>query len=303
MQPDSKIDTAALNEFLNFVGSYTVDLIYNPGDLTAIYHYTDLNGLKGIVDNHDLWLTHSRYSNDDEELTHGFQIVQKVIKEELAKETDLGREDYLKQISEMFETPKPEAIYICCFCAKDNLLSQWRSYGANGTGVTLSFDPARFDYITGPDSPPSGLIRLWKVFYNEVTQRNIVQNAISFYWNKLILPIDERVHQAVDAIQFFVPTFKNRDFEEEDEIRLIFTPFPDTLIKPQFRVSRGMLIPYYSLKELSGSTSFARPLPVLKVRVGPSANKQLNVESAEMLLVKAGYQDVSVESSNTPYRG
>jgi hypothetical protein len=183
MQPYSKIDTAALNEFLNFEDPYTVDLIYNPGDLTAIYHYTDLNGLKGIVDNHDLWLTHSRYSNDDEELTHGFQIVQRVIQEELAKETDPGREDCLKQISRMFETPKREGIYICCFCAKGNLLSQWWSYGASGTGVSLSFDPARFDYITGPDSPPSGLIRLWK----------IVRDAISFYWKKATPPIEERV--------------------------------------------------------------------------------------------------------------
>jgi hypothetical protein len=303
MKTVSQIDTTALNEFLNFVGSYTVDLIYNPGDLTAIYHYTDLNGLKGIVDNHDLWLTHSRYSNDDEEVTHGFQIVRKVIKEELANETDPARVDYLKTISAMFETPKPEGIYICCFCAKDNLLSQWRSYGANGSGVSLSFHPARFDYITGSDSPPSGLIRLWKVFYNEVTQSNIVQNAVSFYWNKLTLPIEERVQQAVDAIQFFVPTFKNRDFEEEDEIRLIFTPFPDIPIKPQFRISRGMLIPYYSLKELSGSTSMARQLPILGVRIGPSANKQLNVESTEILLAKTGYIGISVDTSNTPYRG
>jgi Protein of unknown function (DUF2971) len=303
MQPYSKIDTAALNEFLNFEDSYTVDLIYNPGDLTAIYHYTDLNGLKGIVDNHDLWLTHSRYSNDDEELTHGFQIVQRVIQEELAKETDPGREDCLKQISRMFETPKREGIYICCFCAKGNLLSQWWSYGANGTGVSLSFDPARFDYITGPDSPPSGLIRLWKVFYQEMEQCKIVRDAISFYWKKATPQIEERVNQAADAIQFFVPTFKNRDFEEEDEIRLIFTPFPDTPIKPQFRISRGMLVPYYSLKELSGSTSAARPLPLLKVCVGPSANEQLNLESAKMLLVKAGYKDVSAESANTPYRG
>ena len=207
--------------------------------------------------------------------------MQRVIEEEFAKGTDPGCEDYLKQISRMSETPKPEGIYICCFCAKDNLLSQWRSYAANGTGVSLSFDPARFDYITGPDSPPSGLIRLWKVSYKEVEQCNIVRDAISFYWNKSTLPIEERVQQATNAIQFFVPTFKNRDFEEEDEIRLIFTPFPDTPIKPQFRISRGMLVPYYSLKELSGSTAVARPLPLLKVRVGPSANKQLNVESAK----------------------
>src|SRR5215210_578604 len=175
----STININALNSFLESVGSYTMDLIYNPGDLTAIYHYTDLNGLRGIVDNHDLWLTHSRYSNDDEELTHGSQIVKKVIEEEFAGDTDRRRKKYLKDIDTIFNLPKAEGVYICCFCEEDNLLSQWRSYGANGTGVSLSLDPARFSYITGPDSPPSGLVRLWKVFYDEAVQSNIVRNAIN----------------------------------------------------------------------------------------------------------------------------
>ena len=299
----STINVDALNDFLEYVGSYTRDLIYNPGDLTAIYHYTDLNGLRGIVDNHDLWLTHSRFSNDDEELTHGFQIVKKVIEEELAGDIDRRRKEYLGNVIAIFELPKAEGVYICCFCEEDNLLSQWRSYGANGTGVSLSFDPARFDYITGPDSPPSGLVRLWQVFYDMDVQSNIVKNAINYHWDKTDITLEEQAKQAVDAIQFFIPTFKNRDFEEEKEIRLIFTPFPNCPTEPQFRVSRGMLVPYYSLRELSGGTATPRPLPIRGVRVGPSVNKVLNVESAKMLLTRAGYSDIDVDSSNTPYRG
>lgn len=299
----STIDIDALQGFLEHVGSYSLDLIYNPGDLKAIYHYTDLNGLRGIIDNHDLWLTHSRYSNDDEELTHGFQIVSKVIEEESAGAANRRRKNYLGHVRSIFEEPKAEGVYICCFCEEDNLLSQWRSYGANGTGVSLSFAPASFSYITGPDSPPSGLIRLWKVFYNEDVQTSIIKQAINYYWDKTALTVEQRAKQAVDAIQFFIPTFKNHDFEEEKEIRLIFTPLPNCPTKPQFRVSRGMLVPYYSLRELSGGTATPRPLPILGARVGPSVNKILNVESAKMLLTKAGYGGLKVDSSNTPYRG
>lgn len=303
MQTLSTIDTDSLQGFLEHVGSYSLDLIYNPGDLKAIYHYTDLNGLRGIIDNHDLWLTHSRYSNDDEELTHGFQIVRKVIEAESAGTANRQRKNYLRHVSRIFEEPNAEGVYICCFCEEDNLLSQWRSYGANGTGASLSFDPASFSYITGGDSPPSGLIRLWKVFYDEAPQTGIVRNAINYYWGKSALTVEQRAKQAVDAIKFFIPTFKNRDFKDEKEIRLIFTPFPNGPIKPQFRVARGMLVPYYSLRELSGGLTTPRPLPILGARVGPSVNKVLNVESAKMLLTRAGYAGINVDSSNTPYRG
>jgi hypothetical protein len=46
--------------------------------------------------------------------------------------------------------------------------------------VSLSFDPAEFSYITGPDSPSYGLLRMWSVFYSNATQRNIVGEALDF---------------------------------------------------------------------------------------------------------------------------
>ena len=75
------------------------------------------------------------------------------------------------------------------------------------------------------------------------------------------------------------------------------------MVHPQFRVGRGMLMPYYSLRELSGGSPTPQLLPVTGVRVGPSANKRLNVESAQMLLHRAGFTDIQVEISPTPYRG
>jgi DUF2971 family protein len=206
-------------------------------------------------------------------------------------------------VRHILKTDPSQGVYVCCFCEKDNLLSQWRSYSANGAGVSIGFDPTGFSYTTGLDSPPSGLIRLWKVFYNRKIQKSIIRDALEFAFRERDnRPLEDAAGQAVEAIHFFIPTFKNPDFEEEQEIRLIFTPFPSSTVQPRFRVSRGMLIPYYSLQELDTNNEKC-PLPIRVVRMGPNVNKGLNKISTEMLLAKAGFLNVSVNCSDTPYRG
>jgi hypothetical protein len=84
--------------------------------------------------------------------------------------------------------------------------------------------------------------------------------------------------KAADAIQFFIPTFKNPAFHEENEWRLIFTPSPGgadiALPKVKFRVGRSMLVPYYSLQDIRASpmSPVVMPslLPIVGVRLGPS---------------------------------
>jgi hypothetical protein len=303
MKKRSVVDFTALTSFLESVQSYTEDLIFGVVPGQALYHYTDLSGLQGILQHDDLWLTHSRYLNDDEEITHGYRIVKEVIEEQRAGATP-DRLQFLDGLFELVKEPSEEGVYICSFCLDDNLLSQWRGYGANGMGVSLKFDPSGFSYITGPDSPKNGLMRLWKVFYPAATQKNIIAEAIRFAlsYGAADRTPQERASQAADAIQFFIPTFKNEGFIEEKECRLIFTPSPDFSGHPRFRVARGMLIPYYSLKELTGSAYAQRKLPLTGIRVGPSANKRLNVESTKMVLAQTAYP-VEVESSQTSFRG
>lgn len=289
--------------FLEEVKSYTEDLIFVKDPRQALYHYTDLGGLQGILQSDDLWLTHSRYLNDDEEITHGYRIVKTVIEEEQERKgATKARRTFLEGLFELVKEPSEQGVYICSFCLDDNLLSQWRGYGANGMGVSLKFEPSGFSYITGGDSPRNGLMRLWKVFYPEDTQKNIIRQAINFGFSQSGGTQQEKANKAAYAIQFFIPTFKNAGFSEEKECRLIFTPSPDFAGHPRFRVARGMLIPYFSLKELTSVTPTARKLPLTGVRVGPSSNKRLNVESARMVLNQTGYP-VPVDVSETSFRG
>ena len=298
MRKRSSDEFAHLVNFLGSVKSFTgEDLIFLPKG--ALYHYTDLSGLQGILQTDDLWLTHSRYLNDDEEITHGYRIVREVIEEERKTATS-DRIEFLDGLYPLVREPSAEGVYICSFCLVDNQLSQWRGYGANGTGVSLEFAGSGFSYVTGSDSPPDGLMRLWEVFYSEPTQKGIVKQAIDFAFNMADRSLDERTHQAAYAIQFFIPTFKNDGFQEEQECRLIFTPSPTFSLHPKFRVTRSMLIPYLTLKQLSNSTA---PLPLTGVRVGPSANQDLNLESTRMVLAQKGRADIPINISNISFRG
>lgn len=298
-----EVDVDALNAFLGDIGSYNYAHIFVPRD-KLLYHYTDLRGLQGIVESHDLWLTHSRYLNDEEELTHGLDVAVGVLKEERdAAAAGSTRRGYVEKLEALLRQPIPEGVYTCSFCETDNVLSQWRGYAANGTGVSLRMSPMGFSDGTGPDCP-HGLLRLWKVFYSRDTKRKIVKDAVDFGFDHNYPNVsspDSRAQLAADAIQFFIPTFKNEDFKEECECRLIFTPKPASTLKPRFRVGHNMLVPFFGLRSLT--PGLAPLLPISGLTVGPSANKKLNVESARMLLAQNGYADVAADASATTYRG
>jgi hypothetical protein len=292
------VDIPALNGFLATVGSYAEDWIFGIGQDKPLYHYTDLNGLIGILSKSDLFLTHSRFSNDEQELTHGYALARRLIADARVPAPAPDWDGYLRRLSELLEAPPPQGVYICCFCKTDNLLSQWRGYGANGSGVSIELKPSQFDVVTGPDSPHNGLMRLWKTVYDPPTQEQILKKAIQHSYTTAS-DNEVRAARAADAIEFFIPTFKNADFKQEEEYRLIFSPPENCKVQPSFRIARGMIVPYYSLTELSGQE---RLLPITRVTVGPSANKAMNVESVRMLLRRHGYVTVNVEPSATPYR-
>ncbi len=295
-----------LQGFLNSIRSYAPDesMILESSSVKDLYHYTDLGGLKGIIEGGDLWLTHLRFSNDHEEFTHGKEIVRGVIDARI-KNAPSKMAGFLKRLKGLLDQPVADGIYICCFCEKNNLLSQWRGYGANGSGVCIKFEKAKFSHLTGADCQ-GGLLRLWKVFYPVDQQRKIIEKAIDYAWQQSGATDEEKARRAAEAIQFFIPTFKNPDFAEEQEWRLIFTPAPTLPVKPAFRTGRSMLIPYYGLRSLGWGD---KPLPIKGICVGPGTQKDINAQSIQMLLNSrqyngaAAYPAVCVEVSQIPYRG
>lgn len=296
------IDIDVLTRFLISLQSLSQDLVQHLGAGQKLCHYTGIDGAIGIIGGGDLWLTNSRYSNDDEELDYGHGLVDSVLEQLLTEPaSDSARLRWLRKLRDKVQAARGDQVYVCCFCETDDLLSQWRGYAENGGGFSIEFDPAGFTAMAGPDCS-QGLMRLWKVFYDPHQQQEIVRACINYpYWP----PVgeDEQIRFVVDALQFFMPTFKNAAFREEQERRLIFTPDQRTTTSPSFRRRGGVLVPYFSLRELSSRPGRDLKLSIKGLLVGPGPRRLLNVESARLMLAKHGHQDVPVRASTTPYRG
>jgi len=297
------MDLNALSNLLFNVGSPPQYLVQALG-VTAVYHYTDLAALQSIVTNSDLWLTNARFSNDYEEGTYGARIARTALAEFMGDQSRAQPErDFARSIDERFGATPPADVYICCFCRQDNLLRQWRSYGSNATGVSLEVATTQFQQLSGPDLPNHlGLMYLWRVFYEEDKQRKIVKECVSLAYANTSKSLDERIELALDAVRFFIPTFKNAAFHDELEARLVFRPAPTCPIKPDFRVARGMLVPYYSIRKLAAAANQGgwRP-PITSVRIGPNPNREINREGVKLMLRSSDY-DGPVEVSDAPYR-
>src|SRR5215510_2713545 len=95
--PRPPVDAGSLNAFLEIVGSFAEDWIFGVAAGNPLFHYTDLAGLLGILSNSDLWLTHSRFSNDEQELNHGYGVAKRLIESMKADNPSPDWPVYLKR--------------------------------------------------------------------------------------------------------------------------------------------------------------------------------------------------------------
>jgi hypothetical protein len=290
-----------LTAFLNSLHSSSRDLMQTLESGRFLHHYTTLDGAVSILSGGDLWLSNARFSNDDEEVRYGHRIVTEVIDGMMKKAGKPAARGELAEVRARVDAAIGDQAYICCFCEKDNLLSQWRGYADNGGGVSVEIDPVGLSRITGHYCA-HGLMRLWKVFYSPELQRKIIRHCIEYrHWPGGA----ERIRFITDAIKFFLPTFKNADFSEEQERRLIFTPDPKSPVQPKFRARRGLLVPYYRLQDLCPRNPDGTPafrVPVTGLTIGPAPHRALNVESMSQLVQALPPPAIAVRASTTPYR-
>jgi hypothetical protein len=112
---------------------------FEPPSGTVLYHYTSAEGLKGIIENNELWATSAYYLNDSAEMFYGYRVLKEVLDDWLSKNSrsedsiTLGLVHNLQRsFQARFEKCQLKPIYLTCFCQEDNLLSQWRAYGQSG---------------------------------------------------------------------------------------------------------------------------------------------------------------------------
>ena len=115
-----------------------------------IYQYTDIGAMKGIVTNKELWATHFRYLNDENEFRYGLSKTSEKIEEIVNGGSYQKKEtkDFLKSMKNIVENKEKvdelECFYIVCFSEEKDKLSQWRGYGKKEKSACMGFDYESF---------------------------------------------------------------------------------------------------------------------------------------------------------------
>ena len=112
----------------------------------TLYHYTDVRGLKGILEAGQIWFTDYRHLNDPSELTHGIDMARDVA-HHIATGADGRVRLFLDYFLDLFRhdnfAPTLE-FFIACFSRARDDLGQWRAYADNGRGVAIGLSPSLF---------------------------------------------------------------------------------------------------------------------------------------------------------------
>ena len=291
----------------------------------TIYHYTSADGILGIIDNHELWMSNAEFMNDSTEL--------RMLKnsKDMFRDQDFENvavrnawENIFKVKPSMFRNDV-NSYYITSFSKKKDMLEQWRGYGNYCIGFDIEKLKARRYFY------------LYSCIYTEDAIKNwILKNERTMEWKEVIKD-KEKQWAARNLIKTAQMKYKNDNFSNEEEVRLItqshhawemygssqyeheppihfrrhpiygFIPYvkffieQDTAISEERAEENEQEMKRRKLKEENSKQK--ELLPIKEVFIGPMAHQQEAKAACEILLKERGYKDVKVDVSKIPYRG
>jgi Protein of unknown function (DUF2971) len=260
----------------------------------TLYHYTDINGVQGIWEKGELWLTHSLFLNDTSELQLGTGIVENVIN---ANIISLGmvlsdaaisgsplRDIYdepemaeLKDISSAIRYAKGLDTFIACLTEQGDQLSQWRGYAREGYCVGLKTS-ALLDHCGD-----NLLIR--RVRYSGDTDEQYANRTIEAVKTLRSWMLSESERWEDVAVKFVIANhvmfdasfIKDSSFAEEKEVRIVRVSGTPNHFTP----NRYGMVPRIKIPIPSDS--------IVSVRVGPSAHQELKQCSLVKYFLNVGF--------------
>jgi hypothetical protein len=94
----------------------------------SIYHYTSADGVSGIIDKHEIWMSNTAFMNDATELKM-LQNAQTIFKDNDFTNKAVRREWHEMLERQRFNEDRYIDYYMASFSKNKDLLEQWRAYG------------------------------------------------------------------------------------------------------------------------------------------------------------------------------
>ena len=273
-----------------------------------LYHYTDQEGLLGIIGKKEIWASHTQYLNDQREFRHAIELVRDELSR-MVQRADTQAQPFVEEMNQgMHEHDGMESVNVCVcsFSEEGDILSQWRAYGDGVAKFSIGFSGALLRQVV-----ESAEMKSWLVpcLYREGEQRALVQALLedvlreNMEWvpqgdieneDKYLL---RRVH-LIAYLNRYAPILKHETFSEEREWRIVTRPLMCRNKRFDYRPGRSMLIPYYRIPLAGPDVEFG----VERIVVGPVPHGDRAVQAAKSLMVKHRLKAAEVLGSDVPFR-
>lgn len=217
-----------------------------------LFHYTSTEGLVGIVTSKTFFMSDMMASTDQTEIRYGLDIVKDVRRQLLRKR---GGDPFLEPFLTFKETGLGDSwfVHAICFCAKDDVLTQWRgSSPAGGCAIGVDFKRLKRKATKGAI--------LARMLYARDKQREIIRRIMNC-GQRLYRRVEDKetdlrsdfLTEVWVRLLTSVSRFKHPAFSSEDEWRF-FAPVNTSDAQMRFRMRGNAVIPYNELSFASDHT-------------------------------------------------
>ncbi|EKO3854998.1 DUF2971 domain-containing protein [Vibrio harveyi] len=281
-----------------------------------IYHYSDANALRSIIENKELWLTGHEYMNDVQEFDDGFNLLKDKIRDYFVSAgIDSSAQAVIEHIISRLEST---LAFSCSFSNEADLLSQWRSYCPEDGGFSIGFDQDVLRAsVVNPGAPKN--IRKFEdcIYEPEEKLRQALLHA-EHCTNGLLQQIGNGRESSTYYTTFlsfltYCLRCKNEHFREESEVRLITYAHnamqliqvqdvsgmaPQSIFSEEeisFRTNKNIFVPYIKQKfDVSA---------VKEIYIGPCKNFDTVLKGLTLFLRSQGlHEQIEVKQSEIPFR-
>lgn len=300
-----------------------------------IYHYCSLDTFFTIFSSATIRLSNISKSNDSEEITYLLPEMRTFCTELFNYYNDMFSDEYKLQadfVNKVFDLKFNETslnFYVMCFSEEADLLSQWRGYANDACGVAIGFSTdsfyplARSIYSHYNFSQVNySLDDLCKQI-EDYTKKEIDRNFSGDHQKDSIFLLNI-VDTTISMILYNSILYKNPNFHEEKEWRLVYNPFGNirkftdkisyydrmselynksieeggfVRLPMTFHISNDKIISHIDLSFETIKKSFVK-----EIIIGSKAN--INDLDLELFLLSNGYNPMKIiiNKSRIPYR-
>jgi len=296
-----------------------------PAVRPLLAHYTSVATLEKILETNEVWFSNPLYMNDLEELRFGlneganrFRSHKGLAEACGSTENHAVLVEFLDTMFAQFERDHALDTYVLCFSEhtpedSDGILSMWRGYGANGSGVAVVFDTK---LLMASEGSPFILGRVR--YASGESRRQWIDDKLDVL-AVLIAETDKGreelqlcAHVWFERLKLFSLFTKHDGFREENEWRAVYFSDKDREhrlsgmlgyaitsrgVEPKLRVKVTALPAEYN-NNLSLDTLIDR------IILGPSISSALAARSVERMLTLSGRASLAekVVASTVPFR-